>query len=245
MSTAIRPPWDARIKATKEYSRGDMSYPSTTPETPSTPNVVHDAVRSWMKKRMQPDYSALHLNKYLLDPPDTYPFYEYSDFDQGQRTAILRCRVAWAIKNTLPRSLERSVEVELEGVLREIAAKETEDHVRATELAAEALTRADRESEAIRKNNATHPQPARGGHLMAEGSVLARTRAMVRDGSAYARKVTFNEKVNAFTMLNGRDDPAVGGDMLTAVTICDTSERVIVDNGGNPKTIHTAKAISL
>lgn len=223
------------------YKRGDhiMSDPSTRPE-------FAEVLQTFLDQRMRPNYSRLGIfDPDLLDPPDSYPFVEYSDFDADRRAMLLTCRLTWAVERLPANYLTTSAIAGLTDATKRIAEGEKEDGWEATRLVAKALKRAIAASEEENRLLAkAGPQPARPGHMMAEGQVLARVKGMIRDNAAYHRKAQFDEPVNAFTMLSG-DRLAKPGDMLTACTTSDTEEHEIKTFAGAKKTVYTTWVVNI
>lgn len=230
----------ADIERRHSARRGDVSDPSTTTAEDVARKVIDDALRAAMRI----DYAEGRLGwiePWMLDPDDSYPFVEWDDLDMRERAFVLTKRVGWAIeRNRL--QIEDTCLSALTFDLEAIPDRH-DDQMDATKAAADRLQRAVIESEKVRKNSG-QPVPAKKGHLMAEGSTLARVRGMLKDGSALKRKVQFLEPVNAFTMLYG-DRIAVGGDMLTACTTEDTQEVELKDSVGRPRTVYISRAVSL
>lgn len=224
------------------YNRGDVHKVSD----PSIPYSVQAALQASLDRTMRPNYQRLlgsgpDLDA-LLDPADSYPFYEYSDFGLKDRALILGCRVAVAIERMPEGYLTHDAQNELIRALDEIARVESENGWAATVQAAAALEEAVKASV---KPTVASPLPARPGHLMAEGRAYSIAKEAIKENKHYPRRVSFDEPVNRYTMLTG-DRLAVGGDMLTAVTISDTEEHEIKGFGrGVIKTVYTARAVSI
>lgn len=225
------------------YRRGDnvMSDPSI--------REMHELLAKRSLEAMLPDYGPLRARlglskdefEGLLDPPDgTYPHIEFPDLSWDERKSYAMCLSKWAIKR-LPTPLSEFADGLHASDLNTICDQQKDGVIPFVKAIAESLARA---VEVTRREASAAPQPARPGHLMAEGRAYGVAKEAIEQGNRMGRKVTFNEPVNAFTMLHG-DHVAVGGDMLTAVTITSTEEHQIKDFAGRMKTIYTSHAVNI
>lgn len=239
-------------ETTKVFRWGEKNPVLHIPSQASTPQDVVELAKREADAAWKIDYSKLQsrvpMTADLLDPPGgEYPFFEYSDFDADQRGILLGCRVAWALSRMKKGTLTLNASDALSRHIADLGAAEDENGweatVRAAALLKAAVKASEEEREVLRKAS-SGPQPARPGHLMAEGRALAVAKGAIKEGNYYSRKVTFSEPVNAFTMLHG-DNLARGGDMLTAVTITDTEEFTVATYGGRRETRYTAKAVNI
>lgn len=217
------------------------------------PNPVHEVsypsiAQEHLERAQLPDYDELrHVMRIpedqwdgLLNPEDgSYPHIEYIDLTWDERREYLRALTSWAVAR-LPDDLSDFAEGLLASDINTVCDKHKDSVLDAVRALQERIENA---VAVTKKENDGLPKPARAGHLMAEGRAYAIAKEAV-ENKRYSRKVTFNEPVNAFTMLHG-DTLAVGGDMLTAVTVTSTEEHQIKDYAGRPKTVHTSWAVSI
>lgn len=201
----------------------DVSDPSTEPGPEKVPSE---------RRSLRDD---------LLDPPNGgYPFIEWEDVSDNEKMVLgLKLMgeagmVAGITHHTLFTAAQARINVEAVKAPTRPALKD---------MVARVVAETIDKIEEAKKQASVDPQPARPGHLMAQGSMLRTARQAIRDGNRMARKVSFTEPVNAFTCLHG-DSLARGGDMLTAVTICDTTEETYNGVDGRPKTRYIARAVT-
>lgn len=224
------------------YKRGDhdMSDPST--------REMHELLAKRVAEAMLPDYSDLATRmglgkaefEGLLNPPDgSYPHIEFPDLSWDERKTYAMCLSTWAV-NRLPNDLSDFATGLHAADLNTICDQQKESPIGFVKAIAESLARA---IAVTKREEDAAPKPARPGHLMAEGRAMSVAREAVAN-KRYSRKVTFSEPVNVFTMLHG-DAIAVGGDMLTAVTVTGTEEHQIKDFRGGTRTVYTSWAVSI